>query len=106
ADDASGLLLLDKDTPVGADLRQALDLDDTLLTLKLTPNRADCLSLLGIAREVGAITASPVKPPPHAKLASTTSVRRGVRVEDPLACPRFCGRLIEGIDATAPTPAW
>jgi phenylalanyl-tRNA synthetase beta chain len=106
SDDASGLLLLDKDTSVGADLRQALDLDDTLLTLKLTPNRADCLSLIGIAREVGAITGSPVKPPPYGTLASTSSVRRGVRVEDPLACPRFCGRLIDGIDATAPTPAW
>jgi phenylalanyl-tRNA synthetase beta chain len=106
SDDASGLLLLDKNTPVGADLRQALDLDDTLLTLKLTPNRADCLSIVGIAREVGAITASPVKPPPHAALAAATSVRRGVRVEDPLACPRFCGRTIEGIDARSPTPAW
>jgi phenylalanyl-tRNA synthetase beta chain len=106
SDDGSGLLLLDKDTPIGADLRQALDLDDTLLTLKLTPNRADCLSLVGIAREVGAITASPVKPPPHATLATTSPVHRDVRVEDPLACPRFCGRLIDGIDATAPTPSW
>ena len=106
SDDASGLLLLDQNTPVGADLRQALDLDDTLLTLKLTPNRADCLSLIGIAREVGAITGTPVKPPPHASLKSTSSVQRGVRVEDPLACPRFCGRVIDGIDASAPTPTW
>ena len=59
SDDASGLLLLDKDLRIGSDLRQVLDLDDSLLTLKLTPNRADCLSLIGIAREVGAITALP-----------------------------------------------
>jgi phenylalanyl-tRNA synthetase beta chain len=106
SEDASGLLLLDKDTPVGADLRRALDLDDVLLTLSLTPNRADCLSMLGIAREVAAITTSPLTPPPHPMLASDASLRRGVHVEDSVACPRFCGRLIDGIEATAPTPEW
>src|SRR5450432_2971382 len=106
ADDASGLLVLDGNATIGTDLRQALDLDDSLLTLKLTPNRADCLSLAGIAREVGAITATPVAPAPHASVAIASKVRRDVRVEDPLACPRFCGRVIEGIDARAPTPAW
>src|SRR5438128_7748648 len=73
ADDASGLLLLDADLEPGTDLRQALDLDDPLLTLKLTPNRADCLSLLGIAREVAAITASPLPPPPLAPAAVKTN---------------------------------
>ncbi len=106
SDDASGLLLLDNTLTVGIDVRQALDLDDSLLTLKLTPNRADCLSLVGIAREVGAITASPVTPPPHAKIVNATATTRGVRVEAPLACPRFCARVIDGIDARAPTPTW
>ncbi len=106
SDDASGLLPLDQKLTIGADLRQALDLDDSLLTLKLTPNRADCLSLAGIAREVGAITASPVTPPPRARIASTAEAARGVRVEAPLACPRFCARVIEGIDARSPTPSW
>jgi phenylalanyl-tRNA synthetase beta chain len=106
ADDASGLLLLDGNATIGTDLRQALDLDDSLLTLKLTPNRADCLSLAGIARDVGAITASPVTPPPHAQVTSTTTTTRGVRVEAPLACPRFCARVLDGIDARAPTPGW
>ena len=106
SDDASGLLLLDAHAAVGTDIRQALDLDDTLLTLKLTPNRADCLSLAGIAREVGAITAAPVTPAPRANVAIASFARRGVRIEDPLACPRFCGRVIEGIDARAPTPGW
>jgi phenylalanyl-tRNA synthetase beta chain len=106
ADEASGLLLLDPGLTIGSDLRQTLDLDDTLLTLKLTPNRADCLSVVGIAREVGAITASPVTLPSDAPIASATTTTRGVRVEAPLACPRFCARVIEGIDARAPTPAW
>ncbi|MEO8740907.1 MAG: phenylalanine--tRNA ligase subunit beta [Casimicrobiaceae bacterium] len=106
SDDASGLLLLDARAPIGADIRHALDLDDTLLTLKLTPNRADCLSLVGLARELGAITATPVATAPRASFAVDSTARRGVRIEDPLACPRFCGRVIEGIDARAPTPAW
>ena len=106
SDDTSGLLLLDGDLPTGMDLRKALDLDDALFTLKLTPNRADCLCLVGIAREVGAITRSPVKQAPKAEISDAAKKSRHVRVEDPLACPRFCGRVIEGIDARAPTPAW
>jgi len=106
ADDASGLLLLDPDLEPGTDLREALDLDDPLLTLKLTPNRADCLSLLGIAREVAAITASPLRPPPLTRAAVKSKANRNVRVEDALACPRFCGRVIEGIDPKAPSPEW
>jgi phenylalanyl-tRNA synthetase beta chain len=106
SDDASGLLLLDTDALVGTDLRQALDLDDALFTLKLTPNRADCLSLAGIAREVGAITRCAATLPRASKITTQAAPRRHVRVEDALACPRFCGRVIEGIDARAATPAW
>jgi len=105
-DDASGLLALAADAPVGANLREALALDDTLITLKLTPNRADCLSLLGIARDVTAITGAPLIPPAFAPTPVTTTARRAVRVEDAVACPRFASRTIEGIDPTAPTPAW
>jgi phenylalanyl-tRNA synthetase beta chain len=106
ADDASGLLLLDLDLEPGTDLRKALDLDDPLLTLKLTPNRADCLSLLGIAREVAAITGAPLRSPPLTPTAVKARASRNVRVEDALACPRFCGRVIEGIDPKAPSPEW
>ncbi|MDQ2963544.1 MAG: phenylalanine--tRNA ligase subunit beta [Pseudomonadota bacterium] len=106
AEDASGLLLLDPELAPGTDLREALDLDDPLFTLKLTPNRADCLSLLGIAREVAAITASPFRPPPLAPAAVMAKASRSVRVEDALACPRFCGRVIEGVDPKAPSPEW
>ncbi len=106
ADDASGLLELPDTAPVGDDLRRALALDDTLITLKLTPNRADCLSLLGIAREVRAVTGAPVQAPEIKAVAVTTTATRAVRIEDTTACPRFCGRVIEGIDARAPTPQW
>ncbi len=106
SDDASGLLLLDADAPIGVDLRRVLDLDDAVLEVKLTPNRADCLSILGLAREVAAITGAPLAPLPLEPVHGDSGKRRGVRVEDPLACPRFCGRIIEGIDAAAPTPLW
>jgi phenylalanyl-tRNA synthetase beta chain len=105
-EDASGLLLLEPDLQAGTDLRTALDLDDPLLTLKLTPNRADCLSVLGVAREVAAITTARLTPPPLAPAPVEAKMRRNVRVDDAVACPRFCGRVIEGIDPQAPTPAW
>ena len=106
SDDASGLLLLDPALEPGADLRTALDLDDSVITLKLTPNRADCLSLLGIAREVAAITGALLKPPPSTPVEPETSAIRKVRVEDTAACPRFCGRVIQRIDPNAATPEW
>jgi phenylalanyl-tRNA synthetase beta chain len=105
-EDSSGLLLLEADLEPGKDLRVALDLDDPLFTLKLTPNRADCLSLLGVAREVAAITNSPLAPPPLSPVPVKTKTLRRVRVEDASACPRFCARVIEGIDAQAKTPDW
>ena len=105
-DDASGLLALPADAPIGANLRDALALDDTLITLKLTPNRADCLSLLGIARDVAAATGAALTPPAFVPVPVTTAARREVRVEDSAACPRFVSRTIEGIDPTAPTPGW
>jgi len=106
SDDASGLLALDTAAPDGTDLREALALDDAVLTLKLTPNRADCLSLSGIAREVAAATGAPFTPPQVAPVPVAIDAVRAVRVEDAAACPRFVARLIDGIDARAPTPGW
>ncbi len=101
-----GLLVLDPDIAPGTDVREALDLDDAVLTLKLTPNRADCLSVAGLAREVSAITSVPQCHPASARISANAKLTRGVRVEDPQACPRFCGRVISGIDPSATTPAW
>ena len=105
-DDATGLLVLPDDAPVGVPLREYLGLDDRLLTLKLTPNRADCLSLTGIAREVAALAAAPLQLPKITAIAPSNDKRREVVLDAPQACPRYCGRVIDGVDANAPTPAW
>ena len=105
-DDASGLLALDPSLAPGTPLRDALALDDTLITLKITPNRADCLSIAGIARDVAAVTGAPLVLPAAAAVPVTFEGARPVRVEAPEACPRFAARLIDGIDPQAPTPAW
>jgi len=106
AEDASGLMALPGDLAPGTDLRAALALDDALITLKLTPNRADCLSILGIAREVSAQTGAPLTAPASAAAPVTSQATHAVRVEDRAACQRFASRVIEGVDANAPTPEW
>ncbi|HNB91031.1 MAG TPA: phenylalanine--tRNA ligase subunit beta, partial [Plasticicumulans sp.] len=92
AEDAAGLLLLAADAPVGEDIRRHLDLDDRLLTLKLTPNRADCLSLEGVAREVAALTGTPARFTEVAEVEVTLAAERAVVLDAPAACPRYCGR--------------
>jgi phenylalanyl-tRNA synthetase beta chain len=106
SEDASGLLELPQGLAPGRDLRQALALDDALITIKLTPNRPDCLSMTGIAREVAAITGAPATLPSIEPVTIDCDATRNVRIEDEDACPRFASRVIEGIDARAPTPAW
>ncbi len=82
------------------------DGDDWVLTLKPTPNRGDCLSLLGIAREVSAVTGAPLSPPESRTARVTITDRLAAVVEAPQACPRYCGRLVKGVNAGAPTPDW
>ena len=106
SDDHGGLLELPADAPVGADVRDVLNLDDTLFTLKLTPNLAHALSVYGIAREVSALTGSPLAPPPGGTVAPTHTDVLPVRIEAPDLCGRFSGRIVRGVDPTAPTPAW
>ena len=106
SDDASGLFALPEDSTPGQNVRSALALDDALITIKLTPNRPDCLSISGIAREVAAITGAPLSLPSVGNANVTSRASRNVRIDDVDACPRFAARVIEGIDARAPTPAW
>ncbi|MFO1283429.1 MAG: phenylalanine--tRNA ligase subunit beta [Burkholderiales bacterium] len=106
ADDSSGLMALDGSLAPGRDLRDALGLDDRILTLKLTPNRADCLSITGIARDLAAVTGRPWTAVDCAPVPVSSMRVVDVRIEEPQACPRFGGRVIEGIDPTRPTPAW
>ena len=104
--EAAGLLELPNDAPIGADIRDYLSLNDNLLTLKLTPNRADCLSILGIARDVAAITGATLQLPqnPTAKIESNRTM--AVLVNAPDACPAYFGRPIEHVNAQAKTPDW
>ena len=106
SEDASGLLVLPDDAPVGKDIRAYLDLDDRLLTLKLTPNRADCLSLAGIAREVSVLTRVPVVYPDVPETPVSIFSQRIIALDAPDACPLYCGRVISGVDAKAGTPEW
>ncbi|GAB4439850.1 MAG: phenylalanine--tRNA ligase subunit beta [Rhodocyclaceae bacterium] len=104
--DQSGLLALPDDAPAGADVRAVLDLDDKIITLKLTPNRSDCLCVAGIAREVAALTGTPFRWPRALPVQPATDARREVALAAPAACPRYLGRVIRGIDAAAPAPEW
>ncbi|HSV20958.1 MAG TPA: phenylalanine--tRNA ligase subunit beta [Casimicrobiaceae bacterium] len=106
SDDASGLMPLADALAPGTSLRDALALDDALITLKVLPNRPDCLSVAGIAREVAAITGAPLKLPAHERIVERHARLQPIRIEDLDACPRFAARVIEGIDPAAPTPDW
>jgi phenylalanyl-tRNA synthetase beta chain len=106
ADDASGLLPLSPTLTPGTDLRAALQLDDMIHVLKLTPNRGDCLSVLGVAREVAALTGGRFKAPAVTAAAVSGSAKRSIVLDAPAACPRYLGRLVTGVDAKAPTPDW
>jgi phenylalanyl-tRNA synthetase beta chain len=108
SEDAAGLMPLAADSMVGKPLREALGLDDTLMVLKLTPIRADCLSLLGVAREVAALTGAPMQSTDCAPVPATIADRLQVSIDAAAhdLCGRFSGRVIRGVDAHAPTPDW
>lgn len=105
-DGMDGLLELPADAPIGVDLRDFLNLDDSIFELKITPNRADCLSILGVAREVSALTGEPFCPPEFTPVTPKNVPTRQVRIDDPAACGRYLGRKIDGVNAQAATPAW
>ena len=105
-DDHEGILELPTDAPIGQDIRQYLDLDDQIFVIKLTPNKADCLSLMGIAREVSAITGAALCAPKWTTAASSISDKLSVTVENTDLCGRFAGRVIRGVNPKAKTPEW
>ncbi|WP_312267060.1 phenylalanine--tRNA ligase subunit beta [Neisseria sp.] len=105
-DGVDGLHILPADAPVGQNLRDYLDLDDTVFTLKITPNRADCLSIKGLAREVAALTQCAHTPVAVQTAAVQSSKIQPVRIDAPADCGRFLSRVIENVNAEAPTPDW
>ncbi len=106
SDEAGGLLELPPDAPIGKNIREYLQLDDTLLSLKLTPNLGHCLSVYGVAREVAAITGAPLKTATFAPVAVTLKDVLPVKVTAPDLCGRFSGRVVRGVDTKARTPQW
>ena len=106
AEEASGLMILPPDAPIGRSIREYRDLDDNQFELKLTPNRADCLSLSGVAREVAAIAGAQVKLIDVPEVPATIADQRTVVLDAPAACPLYFGRVLKGVNAKAPTPEW
>ena len=106
AEEVEGILELSHDLKNGTDLRVALDLNDQITTLKLTPNRSDCLSVWGVAREVAAISASSLSPITYEVNPIKQSEKKNVHIEEKAACPRYCGRIIKNVDNTKTLPDW
>ena len=106
SDDHGGLLDLPGDAPVGQNFRDYYQLNDLKFTIKLTPNKADCLSVLGVAREVSALTGVPLKAPVAVAAVVTTEEILPVKISAPDLCGRFSGRVIRGLNARAATPDW
>ena len=106
AEESDGLMVLPADAPVGTDIRSYLELDDRVITLKLTPNRADCLGMTGIAREVAAITGTTAYLPTQAPVMQDAFDTFPIMVEASQACPLYCGRVIKGINPNVETPLW
>ena len=106
SDDHGGLLELASDAPVGADVRGVLKLDDTIFTLKLTPNLAHALSVYGVARELSALTGAPLRQPTFEAVAVQHQAALPVKVSAPDLCGRFSGRVVRNVNTQAKTPAW
>lgn len=105
-DDDDGIWELPSDAPVGTCLREYLSLDDQIIEVDLTPNRGDCLSMQGIARDVGVLNRAPVTPPQMPAVEADTKETLEVSLEAKDACPRYLGRVIRGVDLSKPSPLW
>ncbi|ANI34010.1 Phenylalanyl-tRNA synthetase beta chain [Pseudomonas sp. XWY-1] len=106
SEENDGLLELAADAPVGEDIRTYLSLDDASIEIGLTPNRGDCLSIAGLARDVSALYDTPVTRPVVPAVAAAHDEVRPVEVSAPAACPRYLGRVIRNVDLSKPTPLW
>lgn len=104
--ESDGIMSLPQDAQVGSPLVDFLELPDAIIDLDLTPNRGDCFSVLGIARDVSALTGAELKDPSVAAVAATIEDTHPVELVEPAGCPRFAGRVIRGIDTSARSPVW
>jgi len=106
ADDSDGILELPNDAPIGTDVREYLQLNDVTIDVDLTANRADCLGMKGLAREVGVLNSMAITQPTITPAAVTIEDTVAIKLSAPQACPRYLGRVIKGIDLNAATPLW
>ncbi|MBT0587273.1 phenylalanine--tRNA ligase subunit beta [Alteromonas oceanisediminis] len=105
-EDHSGILELPQDAPIGTDIREYLGLDDIMIDVDLTPNRADCLGIRGLAREVGVLNQLDVSPIEAAPVTASINETRDIELHAPEACPRYLGRVIKGINLNTQSPLW
>lgn len=106
SDASDGLMELPSDATIGQDIREYLQLNDQLIEVDLTPNRADCLSISGIAREVGLLNKAPINSPVITPAALASDATFAVRIESPEDCPHYVGRVIKHVDLSKPSPLW
>jgi len=106
SDANDGLMELPDSAPVGDDFRDYLGLDDKIIEVDLTPNRADCLSIAGLAREVGVLSKSDVQGPVIEAVAPAVDDKAAIEVSATEGCPRYLGRIVKGVNVSAETPLW
>ena len=106
SEDHSGLWILPEDAPVGEDIRVYERLDDKKIEVKATPNRGDALSVIGVGRDLRALTGAELSLPDFSPVPATCDCVHEVRNEAPDLCGRFAGRVVCGVNAKAPTPQW
>lgn len=106
SEEADGLIELPADAPVGTDLRAYLGLDDVTIEIGLTPNRADCLGIIGVARDLAVINGVDLLDAGQAPVAAAINERISIHLDAPAACPRYLGRVVRNINPGASTPLW
>lgn len=106
SDDHDGIIELPLDAPIGTDIRDCLQLNDNIIEISVTPNRADCLCISGVARDVGVLNRVELTAPDMSPVAATIDATLPIRVDAPQACPRYLGRVIKGINVKAASPLW
>ncbi len=104
-DTVDGLLVLAEDAPIGMDIRDYLNLDDRVIEISITPNRGDCFSIKGIARELGVINQLLVTPVDIQPVVATIADKKQIVLHS-IGCPRYAGRVIKGLNPQAATPQW
>ncbi|CNF50185.1 phenylalanine--tRNA ligase subunit beta [Yersinia massiliensis] len=106
SEDHDGIIELPADAPIGVDIREYLKLDDKTIEISVTPNRADCLGIIGVARDVAVVNQLALTEPDMSPVAASINDTFPIRVDAPQACPRYLGRVVKGINVKAATPLW